>query len=540
MASRAKTAIATPRLSHDEKLATENLGSRGLETREAKADEGGVPGWFAFVPASVGRSQYALLLFGVICQLVTIGITWPLWQIRISPPHLPTWDLPQWPFGWLMVASLVLVAAKPRWGVPVHWGVLIVACVWDQFRMQPQFFSIAVLMTACVWDAGRRVARWTLVSTWLWAGLHKLLSPDWFGYASHWVVARSGFDADSTYFGFALGVAVVELAVGLLAIFRPKWAAPACLVMHVGIALMISPVVLNWNESVLPWNLSVAVIGTWVMRTTETWRPDQAWEKVVCTICLFAPIGFYGGYLDHGFSGVLYSGSLPQGLITTKRGLQPIEGWGELAVPFPSERRTLRIYFEQVAEPGAKLHLADPRPWLDDAFYVLDSDHHARPIDSDAFFAGVPVFDDSPADGFDQIDSSAPYEISGVGLDSRRSKFELQRAGVRMVRRAADEPIYAVAFTKDSFDRELLNYLPGLPNLMQIQFAGTAIQDDDLRKLLRCRLLTGIGLDHTAITDAGLGHLKTLPYLQYIECEGTEITPEGLQSVINDPLGSLE
>lgn len=497
------------------------------------------PSLIANASKPIGHTRYGLLVFGVICQFLTIWITWPLWQSRVAPPHLPALDLPQVSFGWLLIASLVLIVAKPQWGLTFHWGVLIVACVSDQFRLQPQFFSIAVLMTACVWDAGHRVARWTLVSTWLWAGLHKLLSPDWFGYASHWLVARSGFDADSSYWWFAMMVAVVELVVGLLAIFRPKWAAPACLVMHVGIALMISPLVLNWNESVLPWNISVAVIGSWVMRTTESWRPILGWEKVVCAVGLLVPVGFYGGYLDHGFSGVLYSGSIPQGLITTKQGTHPIEGWGELCVPFPKERRTLRIYFEQWAQSGDKLHLADSRPWLDDAFYVLDSSHRARSIDRDEFFAGVPVDNGLEQSGVSP-EGSVPIETSGVGLDSRRSKFELQKAGVRMVRRSDDQPIYAIEFTQDTFDPALLTHLEGLPNLMQIQFAGTDIKDDDLAKLKHLRLLTGIGLDRTRITDAGVAHLSELPFLQYVGCDETEITPDVLEAVVKTPFSGLD
>ncbi|WDQ14822.1 hypothetical protein [Rhodopirellula sp. P2] len=479
-------------------------------------------------------------MFGIACQCVTLAITWPLWQTREMPPHLPTFDLPSLSFGWLLIASLAWTVIRPRSGLAVHWGTLIVAAVFDQFRLQPQFFSIALLMTACVLDAGHRIARWALVSTWVWAGLHKLLSPDWFGYASHWLVARSGLDADSTYLGFALAVAVVELAVGVLAIFRPRWAAPACLAMHLGIALTISPLVLNWNESVLPWNLSVAVIGSWVMLTTKSWWPAAAWEKVVCAVALVAPVGFYGGYVDHGFSGVLYSGSIPQGLITSRTGTHPIEGWGDLRVPFPKERRTIRLYFEQVAEPGDKLHLADPRPWLDDAFYMLDSQGRAKAMGRDEFFAGIPVdslerlnpiHDDAPKGS----PTPAPLEISGVGIDSRRSRFELQKAGVRMVRRAEDQPIFAIEFTEGNFDPSLLKHVARLPNLMQIQLAGTSVQDEDLSKLAELRLLTGIGLDRTSITDEGILHLSDLPFLQHIECEGTSITAEGLHAVIKNP-----
>jgi hypothetical protein len=312
--------------------------------------------------------------------------------------------------------------------------------------------------------------------------------------------------------------------------------------MHVGIALTISPLLVDWNESVLPWNLSMAVIGSWVLLTTKAWYPTEGWEKLVCAAGLVAPVGFYGGLLDHGFSGVLYSASIPQGLITTKSGTLPIEGWGDLHVPFPKERRTFRIYFEQVAHPGDKLHLADPRPWLGDAFYVLDSRHRAKEIDRDAFFDGL------PAGSFDWLEVGksgdgqgvARLEVSGVGVDSRRSLFELRKAGVRMVRREKGQPIFAVEFTPENYDLSLLDHVGRLPNLMQIQLAGTGVQDSDLSKLSHLRLLTGIGLDRTAITDEGIARLDGLPYLQHVECEGTEVTAEAISRVIKDPYEGFE
>ena len=75
---------------------------------------------------------------------------------------------------------------------------------------------------------------------------------------------------------------------------------------------------------------------------------------------------------------------------------------------------------------------------------------------------------------------------------------------------------------------------------MQIQLAGTDVQDHDLSKLSHLRLLTGIGLDRTAITDEGISHLKGLPFLQQIECEGTKVTSEAIGRAIKDPYDAFE
>jgi hypothetical protein len=43
--------------------------------------------------------------------------------------------------------------------------------------------------------------------------------------------------------------------------------------------------------------------------------------------------------------------------------------------------------------------------------------------------------------------------------------------------------------------------------------------------------LVGIGLNNTAISDAGLLNLKDLPKLEFINCDGTAITSDGLRKI---------
>ena len=125
----------------------------------------------------------------------------------------------------------------------------------------------------------------------------------------------------------------------------------------------------------------------------------------------------------------------------------------------------------------------------------------------------------------ERIDSEIKIdEVFGVGIDNKRSQFALSQAGVRMLRKTDQSMVYAVAFTPENFDRKLLAYLKGLPNLEQIQFSGTDIRDEDLTELKTLRLLTGLGMNHTAVTDQGLSQLDDLPHLQYVESEGTAIT----------------
>ncbi|SMP53389.1 hypothetical protein SAMN06265222_104104 [Neorhodopirellula lusitana] len=489
-------------------------------------------------------TQYGLLVFATLCQAVTVWITWPLWLARTVPPNLPTIDLPPFSFGWLIVGSLVLVCCVPRQGLLLHWAVLLVASFFDQFRLQPQFYAIALLMAACVWDRARVCARWLLAAMWLWAGLHKAVSPDWFGHGLAWLTARTDWNGYFSTQVLGWGIAVVEMVVGVLACFRPRWAAVPCVLMHVGIVVTLSPLMVNWNESVIPWNLATAVVGGWIMWQSNSWKPSEFWmpqrrsETVFAAACFIAPLGFYVGWVDHGFANVLYSGCIPNGLITTRDGVHKIRGWSDLAVPFPNERRTLEIYFEQYAAPGDKLHVSDPRPLLDDAYFVLGEDRRAIEIDADSFFSmdAIGKNDARVRNGDPALARPGDLRgVAGIGLDTPRAIFAFKNAGVRMLRPALDQPVNALAFTPENFDPALLVHLHGLPNLSQVQLAGTSVQDSDLRWLAGLRLLSGLGLDQTSITDAGLVHLEGMPYLQYIEHEGTAITPGALKRILREP-----
>ena len=170
--------------------------------------------------------------------------------------------------------------------------------------------------------------------------------------------------------------------------------------------------------------------------------------------------------------------------------------------------------FEATAQPGDKLHIFDPRPMLSDQYFVLTQNHQAVELTIEEFFDVQPRY------------------VAGVALDDPRAIFNLSRAGARMLKDTKESMIYAIDFQPSDFDAKLLAELPGLPNLQQVQLAGTNIKNDDLRHLRPLRLLTGIGLDDTGVTDSGLAHLRSLPYLQSIEYERTRITSTAVHSLI--------
>ena len=154
-------------------------------------------------------------------------------------------------------------------------------------------------------------------------------------------------------------------------------------------------VAIDWNFSVLYWNLSIAFAGFWLLWTWPERLPDQKrlagrggsdvsesdrgkawlgtwpqerWQRVTVLILLVTPAGVYYGIAPHFLSHVLYSDHMPRGTLSPADGVQEISTWDSLHVPVPRVRGILRQYFEAVAKPGDKFHILDSRPALADRF----------------------------------------------------------------------------------------------------------------------------------------------------------------------------
>ena len=453
-----------------------------------------------YMPEGLGYKSARdwMIVACVAAQAATLVITWPLWQTRELPPRLP-----QIPFGWILACSLMLILFRPRIGVRIHIGVLIVSCLFDQWRLQPQVIGIAMMMIATVETWGPAVAKSFLIAMWFWSGLHKLLSPDWLGHVSWDLLQSLPIDAKNWHALFAYTVAFSEILLGVLAIVRPQRAAVGCLALHSSIALFLSPWVHDWNISVIPWNLCTAVVGFWILSSAPAFRTQSRTQWTAAALLFILPAGFYIGWVDHCFAHVLYSDNVPQGLITTNNGLQPVARWGNFRAPFPHTQRLFRQYFKITAKPGWKLQVADPRAWLPDTYFLKQADGAVIEIDRARFL------------------SSRGDEVTGVESDNPRSTFALSQDGARMLKRTVDGMIYAVEIAPNKYHANMLRQLHGLPNLEQLQLAGCNVADDDLRLLVGCANLRGIGLNDTKVTDVGIQSLAKLPRLDYMELENT-------------------
>ena len=310
------------------------------------------------------RRDHLVCAVAAVAQIVTLRWTWDLWSKRSDPPNLP---LAEWlsSFSWgpLLVLLCIATAVRPRWFGPAFGIVLVLACLGDQMRMQPGVVSLAVLMIAPAFGAGgRAIARWHLCSVWLWAGLHKMLSPGWAAGGATFIAESVGRPEWSTF--VAVAVPLFEFGLGLTAIWPRLWKATAvgAVLLHVGVLITLSPLFGDWNSSVWPWNAAVAVTAPVLFLA----QPEGAvfpnrFVTAVAAVLLAFPALFYAGVVDAYISHNLYTSNTAKAEICRgeKCSGATFNTWDEVNVPFPPEPRLFRQAFHIVCDRGDVLEITE-------------------------------------------------------------------------------------------------------------------------------------------------------------------------------------
>jgi hypothetical protein len=435
----------------------------------------------------------------VACQFATIVITWPVWNVRSEPANLPLMQLPGLSFGWPVVLSLLVALVWPRVGVALHAGIVAAAIVWDQYRLQPQFLSLIVLMAGCVWPTGTALARWYLAAMWLWAGLHKLLSPEWYGFQSALFLTECGL-SDEWHVGFAILVGLGEVTLGILAALAPRRAAIPCLLVHLGILLALSGL-RDFNSSVWPWNLATAVVGMWVLRQDA---PTPAgWPRWAAAMCFLVPAGFFVNLVNPHLAFVLYSGNMPRATHIAHDSTHRIDGWAGLDVPFPDSPRLFVEMFRRTASGGEKLHIADPRWGIADRYYLKLTNGTVKEVTRARFLASAGPTSD---------------EVIGLELEDPNVLFWLDRTGVELA-----GPQGEVVWTADAAGPQITNstltLIGSLRNLRELRIERAAIDDRAIPVLASLDRLELLAIKNCPLSEAGLEQLPALPSLRWLHLD---------------------
>ena len=317
--------------------------------------------WNRFRRRLKGVDQPAFLCLVVICQTITVLVTWRLWQIHRSPPMLPALPLPELNLGIIILVSLAAILVRPLAGLIIHTIVILYSILIDQSRLQPEIVSMVILM----WGSRRSpslkvIARAHLVSLWLFAGLNKLLSV---GYMSSLSLAHPR----STSRAFLLPL--VELTLGMLALIPRGRSFAAALAFALHITIFAFVLKGKPGSPILCWNLALAFAGfafisSWSRSLSSNLKELNPVAASVVLLILISPIGFYFGIFDAYLSHHLYSKSVPIAIWYRANGKREgIDTWKTLNVPLPPEHRLYEAYFNASCERGDFLIIRDPRHW---------------------------------------------------------------------------------------------------------------------------------------------------------------------------------
>jgi hypothetical protein len=291
---------------------------------------------------------------------------------------LPVWPLPTFDLAGPLLSSLLLVLIAPLPGTVLHSLLLLYAVLIDQTRLQPGVVSLLFLLWGSLPSpTAQAFARIHLLSLWLFAGFHKLLSPWFMNHTAQWILSGLPLDLPPwlvTHGGYV--IAFTELGTGLLALSvrTRRAAAMVALGLHAGILLDLSPLGLDRNQAVWPWNVALAVAG---FALIAPWKESLRGSLTRChwvarpllVGLLVAPLGFYVGLADAYLTHNLYSDNTPLVAVTCPDECLPYQDpfvvtLPKLGVPFPPEHRLFEQYFALTCRPGDQLLISDPRWWF--------------------------------------------------------------------------------------------------------------------------------------------------------------------------------
>lgn len=312
----------------------------------------------------------------VLAQGTTIMLTLPLWKVRTSPPNLPLVDWlsgGDWPidFHWILLGSLVVALTRPAIGAALHLVLLVLSILADQLRMQPECISLALLLIGTTWgSAGKIIARSHLIALWFFAGLHKLLSPDYLESSGpdNFLRAMPTLSISMASY-LAVALAIWELLQGVLLLIYPwrRIAGFSALILHT--LILCGLVASNLNTAVWPWNVALAAAGLLLIPQPIEVTSQQRWHVLaylVGLVLLLSPPLYYVGKLDAYLAHCLYSDNTPQAAYYDRTGesryLSSVT-MDAMNVPFPPAHRLFFQYFDRVSQAGDSLVITDERSW---------------------------------------------------------------------------------------------------------------------------------------------------------------------------------
>jgi hypothetical protein len=330
--------------------------------------------------------------FLVAAGIYTIWSTWHVWQFREASqfpfsPMLPIWGgLPQFDFGWILVASLLSILVLPRTGMTVLSVLLVFSVLCDRMRLQPHYQIVLLLWATLPGVNAQFFGRMSLITLWFWVGFHKLIvdfiKPDGMaGFTSDIIpndlakfFPRDEFKWNTIDLGNAVGwmIGISEVLLAVLCFIpRARWLAAF-------MALGVHAVIIRWNCwqwgcNLIGFNAALGLAGLALIWPWKEW-PWVSWKKcnwpirIATILLLLYPATFYFGGACGYLSYCVYVPNTPFGMLYRPGEdpkFVPMLPVQEINFPLPPGHDFSEQWFDKIRKPGDVLLIHDPRPWAE-------------------------------------------------------------------------------------------------------------------------------------------------------------------------------
>ncbi len=266
-----------------------------------------------------------VVLLTALGLLSGIVLSWPLWYAaaRTLFPLLPVvGEAHREAAGWslfnisalLLSFAAVLIFSTKKIPIVILLVCLLLLCGLDLNRLQPWVWLYGLVLAIVLFGQSatetRDTLRWLIAAVYIWSGFHKLtpyFAEDnfaWFCSAFRFTAPLANFSA----LGYGVAMLEIVLAFGLLwPRSRPafRWLV---LVFHGAIVLMLSPLGLNWNAVVIPWNITLAAL-VWVVyaQSDATFLPKTNAQRILLILAAIGPFLHFADAWPEALSWKLYS-----------------------------------------------------------------------------------------------------------------------------------------------------------------------------------------------------------------------------------------
>ena len=262
-------------------------------------------------------------------------ISYKLWLSDRTFPLLPIFDfldyIPNSIHLFLFTLSLVgisLIAFFPKnkYFLLTTLSLELFSCMLDQNRWQPweYQYNLIILFLFLYRNNPKQFINYfvfLMATIYINSGLHKI-SGSFLYHVWENMILKHFFGFSTTqlqnlwihYSGLSLGVIEVLLGIALLFSKSQKKAAILLMAMHLFILLLISPIGLNYNSIVWPWNVAMILFLYFVFIKGNNNKVVFenliiGYNKIIFSLIGIAPLFNFFGYWDDYLSFNLYSGN---------------------------------------------------------------------------------------------------------------------------------------------------------------------------------------------------------------------------------------